>query len=204
MRFNVTVNGENAPAWMFVAPAFTVGLNGRVAPGHGPPPGPWSMLNDDSEVTGPLPSHGVKTAVVVYVPHRVGVASGARSPPKKCSSRFSNGRSGVFLNVVTICPVCGFNDTSPASLIKLPEYGVFRDDIHRHETPERVRVLAARYTEPSSSCSNSGVLIFTVPTFDPSGQKLDPGASGLASSERERVPLHARFVFGLFSSSWPL
>ena len=121
LRFTVTVNGENAPAWMFVAPAFTDGLNGRLAPGHGPPPGPCSILNDDSEVTGPLPSHGVNTAVVVYVPQRDGVASGARSPPKKCSSRFSNGRSGVFLNVVTICPVCGFSDTSPASLIKLPE-----------------------------------------------------------------------------------
>src|ERR1700727_604689 len=108
---------------MFVAPAFTVGLNGSVAPGHEPPPGPCSILNDDSEVTGPLPSHGVKTAVVVYVPHRDGVDNGARSPPKKCSSRFSNGTSGVFLNVVTICPVSGFSDTSPASLITLPEKG---------------------------------------------------------------------------------
>src|SRR5487761_1195254 len=121
LRVIVNVSGLNAPALTFVAPPVSDGSNGRLAPGPGPPPGPCSILNEDSEVTGPLPSHGVNTAVVVYVPQRDGVLNGARSPPKKCSSRFSNGSSGVFLNVVTICPVSGFSDTSPASLMRVPE-----------------------------------------------------------------------------------
>src|SRR6202046_4631401 len=104
------------------------------------------MLNDDSAVTGPFPSHGVNTAVVVYIPHRVGVANGARSPPKKCSSRFSNGTSGVFLNVVTICPVSGLIDTSPASLIKLPEYGSSATRYIATRLLKGLLSCAARYT----------------------------------------------------------
>jgi hypothetical protein len=103
-RLIVIVNGLNPPAWILVVPAVNDGANGRLAPGHEVPFGPCSMLKDEDVFTGVLPSHGVNDARVVYVPHRDGVASGARSPPKKCSSRSSKGKSGVFLNVVMIWP----------------------------------------------------------------------------------------------------
>jgi hypothetical protein len=35
---------------------------------------------------------------------------------------------------------------------------------------------------PSSGFGNNGVLIFTVPIFDPFGQKFVPGCNGLGNS----------------------
>src|ERR1700733_1231362 len=107
---------------MLVVPAVNNGLNGRLRPGHGLPLGPEAIWKEEVVSIGPLPSHGVNKAWVVYVPQREGVVSGARSPPKKCSSRFSKGRSGVFLNVVTICPV-SLRLTSPVSLMTVPDTG---------------------------------------------------------------------------------
>src|ERR1700722_2874355 len=107
LRLNVSVSGENAPAAMFVAPPFNDGPNGRCAPGHGLPAGslklagPLSISNVELESPPPHPVHGSIAAVVVYAPQRAGLANGALSPPKKCSSNVSNGNCGVFLNVET-------------------------------------------------------------------------------------------------------
>ena len=76
---------------MLVVPAVSDGANGRFCPGQGVPCGPEVIWNDEDVSTGPLPSHGVNEAFVVYVPQRDGVVSGARSPPKKCSSSSSKG-----------------------------------------------------------------------------------------------------------------
>src|SRR3984957_818039 len=107
LRLNVNVSGENALALMFVAPPVNDGSNGRRAPGHGRPAGssklagPLVISNVELESTSPDSVHGSIAAVVVYAPQRAGLANGALSPPKKCSSNVSNGSCGVFLNVET-------------------------------------------------------------------------------------------------------
>src|SRR6185312_781092 len=107
---------------MFVAPAVNVGLNGNGF-AHGLPFGPEMILNVEPESTGSSPDHGAIEALVVYDPHNEGVPSGARSPPKKCSSNISNGSCGVFLNVETNWPVTRSGLTSPASFTSEPEIG---------------------------------------------------------------------------------
>jgi hypothetical protein len=89
-RLIVIVNGLNPPAWLLVVPAVKDGENGRGL-SHGLPFGPAVTLNVDEESTVPLAVHGSIEATVVYGPHKAGVLNGARSPPKKCSSKSSNG-----------------------------------------------------------------------------------------------------------------
>ena len=64
-RLIVIVNGLNPPAWLLVVPAVNDGLNGRLAPGHGPPFGPEVIWKLEDVLTGALPSHGVNDACVV-------------------------------------------------------------------------------------------------------------------------------------------
>src|ERR1700684_235515 len=105
LRLIVSVNGEKAPALRFSAPPVKVGLNGRLAPGQGPPCGPCSIGTVEAECTVTFSSsffsadHGTNDAVVSYSPgcsgvlsrHCAGVASGAFSPPKKWNSASSKG-----------------------------------------------------------------------------------------------------------------
>src|SRR5580693_1346541 len=98
---------------MFVLPAVNDGSNGNGS-AHGSPLGPLLTSNVEDDGTAGLPDHGAIDACVVYAPHNAGVAKGARLPPKKCSSRSSNGSCGVFLNVEINCPVPGSGWTSPA------------------------------------------------------------------------------------------
>src|ERR1700727_563551 len=77
---------------MLVVPAVSVGANGRLAPGHDVPCGPdVTSYVEDAETVCVASSNasavqGTNAAFVVYAPQRDGEASGARSPPKKCSS----------------------------------------------------------------------------------------------------------------------
>src|ERR1700683_656729 len=108
---------------MFSAAPRNVGENGSAAPGHGEPFGyasvfgPLVIWKVEELCTGASPDHGVNDASVVYVPQRVGVARGARSPPKKFTSASSNANCGLFSNVETICPTASQDMpaiTSPA------------------------------------------------------------------------------------------
>jgi hypothetical protein len=58
-------NGVKAPACVFRAPAWKLGENGCGFGRQGPPPGPEVIANGSDEVlTGAVPDHGVKEAVV--------------------------------------------------------------------------------------------------------------------------------------------
>jgi hypothetical protein len=48
-RVIVIVNGDNAPAWMFVEPPVIVGSNGSGADGQPPPLGPLVTWNGGAE-----------------------------------------------------------------------------------------------------------------------------------------------------------
>ena len=127
---------------MFVLPAWNVGLERQRVRARRVPFGTARDLELEEDSTGGLPDHGVNDALVVYVPHNAGVASGAREPPKKWSSRSSNGRCGVFFerrdelagHRVRAC-------TCPANLTSTPDTGSSRNDIQRDQRPERVRIL---------------------------------------------------------------
>src|ERR1700743_1615386 len=84
-RLMVIVNGLNPPAWMLVVPAVNDGENGKLGSGQGDPFGPLVTSNVEEAFTLSAPDHGAYVALVLYAPHRAGLASGARSPPKKCS-----------------------------------------------------------------------------------------------------------------------
>src|SRR5580704_18372316 len=164
----VITNGLNPPAWILEVPTVRVGLNGSGSL-HALPFGPLVTSNVELESTAPVSVHGSTAAVVVYAPHFDGVASGARSPPKKCSSKVSNGSWGVFLNVETSCPVTGFGTTSPATFTRTPEIGSSTYTYVATSDPNGFAFCSARYAEPSRGFGSSGVLIFTVPIFDASG-----------------------------------
>ena len=59
------MNGVKPPAATFVVPPASVGANGRLAPGHGPPFGPEVMSNSELVGTGLFSDHGANDAVVV-------------------------------------------------------------------------------------------------------------------------------------------
>src|ERR1700735_2754452 len=81
-------------------------------------------------------------------------------------------------------PVFSHRRTSPASLTVVPDTGSSTIMYIATRLPNGLAFCAAKYTAPSSSCSSSGVLILTVPIFEPSGQKLTPGCSEpIASGE---------------------
>ena len=107
----------NAPASSVVEPATSSGVNGNTPDGHAPPPAPLVIgkLSDPS-TSGPNGLvHGVKSESVVYVPHRVGVASAACAPPLNASLKLVNGNSGVSVNVVVNWPVASLRCTVPGS-----------------------------------------------------------------------------------------
>src|SRR5581483_11610547 len=115
--------------------------------------------------------------VVVYVPHRGGLASGARSPPKKCNSASSKGSCGLFLNAATTCPV-SVSCTSPASFTSTPDTGSSATRYIAIRLPNGLVSCVARYTAPVNGLGSSGVLIVTVPIFDASEQKFTPSSNG--------------------------
>ena len=166
----VVVSGLNAPALLLVVPPVKDGTNGNAAPGHGLPFGPEVTSKPEELPIGALPDHGVNDALVVYVPQCDGVVSGARSPPKKCTSRFSNGTCGVFANVEVICPVLGFSETLPGSLTSTPEIGSSARMYIATSELNGFSFCAARYTEPFNGCASNGVVIDTSPIFDAFGQ----------------------------------
>src|SRR5436190_15409062 len=82
-RVTVTVNGENAPAWLFDVPAAKPRLNGGDR-GHAPPaPSASTVKLLGGGVAAGWPLYGVSLLVVVAVPHCNGVASVAFGPPWK-------------------------------------------------------------------------------------------------------------------------
>src|ERR1700727_1969638 len=113
---------------MLVVPAVSVGANGRLAPGHDVPCGPdVTSYVEDAETVCVASSNasavqGTNAAFVVYAPQRDGEASGARSPPKKCSSASSKAACGLSSNLATSCPV-SLNSTWPASFTTTPDSG---------------------------------------------------------------------------------
>src|ERR1700683_1853934 len=126
-RESVVVSSLNDPALTFVLPDSSEALNGNEEPGQEPPPAPEVIANWPWEDTGSLPDHGANDAFVVYVPQCAGVASGARSPPKKCSSASSKGSCGWLANVERICPGARPvtpgsppSSTEPGSLTRMP------------------------------------------------------------------------------------
>src|SRR6185437_5067793 len=153
---------------MLVVPAVNDGLKGSGAE-HGLPFGPETTSNVELESLGSLPDHGTIAAVVVYPPHNAGVDSGAREPPKKWSFRSSNGSCGVFLNVVTSCPVTGSGLTSPASFTSTPDTGSCATRYRATRLPNGFAFCAARYAAPVSGFGNNGDSISSVPTFAASG-----------------------------------
>ncbi len=66
---------------------------------------------------------GIKSDVVVNVPHACGVASSPRSPPKNLSFSSLNGSCGFSLNTPVICPVSGFVLSSPGIFTSVPVFG---------------------------------------------------------------------------------
>src|SRR5579875_1117644 len=64
--------------------------------------------------------HELSAVVVVYVPHALGIDSGAFGPPKKSTFSCENGSCGLSLNVAVSCPVVGSAVTLPASLSCTP------------------------------------------------------------------------------------
>ena len=189
-RVIVSVNGVNAPAWMFVVPAWNPGLNG-CGSAHGAP----LRSRRDFKARGRRHrrvSRPRRKRRLSSCRCRIGPASlsGARSPPKKCNSASSKGS-------------CGVSRTSSIELTRhriqgdlpweLYEHTRDRVSARRDTSPQAIRngfssgpsikfCGAAKYIAPSSAFGKSGVLIFTVATFDASGQKLTPGSSGVGSS----------------------
>src|SRR5580693_1639289 len=173
---------------MFVVPAVNDGLNGRGL-AQGLPLGPELTSNVEEDGTGGLPDHGAIEALVVYAPHNAGVANGARSPPKKCSSKSSNGSCGVFSNVETNWPVIGSGWTSPASLIKIPDFGASATIYIATNEPKGFASCEAKYTAPTNSSGNTGVLMLTVPIREASGQDGPLSlSSAISLSEQEVNP----------------
>src|SRR6185437_5680792 len=173
---------------MLVVPAVNDGLKGSGLE-HGAPFGPETTSNVEADVDGSFPDHGAIDAVVVYAPHKPGVDSGARSPPKKCSFKSSNGSWGVFLNVETSCPVTGSGTTSPASFTSVPDIGSRASRYRATRLPNGFAYCAARYASPVNAFGNNGLFISSVATFDASGQ-LDTEStdSAICASEHACSP----------------
>src|ERR1700722_1898913 len=142
-RLIVIVNGLNPPAWILVVPAVSDGLNGSGL-AQGRPPGPEITRNVEDGDAGGVPDHGAIELVVGYEPHEDGVANGARSPPKKCSSKSSKGTWGVSLHVATSCPVTGSGTTSPATFTSVPDTGSWATTYIATRLPNGFASCAAR------------------------------------------------------------
>src|SRR5580693_350141 len=171
---------------MFVLPAVNDGLNGNGS-AHELPLGPLLTSNVEDDGTAGLPDHGAIDALVVYAPHNAGVANGALSPPKKCNSRSSNGSCGVFLNVDTSCPVTGSGCTSPASLINKPALTSSATMYIATNEPKGFASCEAKYTAPTNSSGNTGVLMLTVPIREASGQDGPLSLSSAISLSAQEV-----------------
>src|SRR5262249_11555735 len=101
-RSSVRSNDVEAPAPVLDAPPTNRGANGRLpGVGHGDASGPEETANCRSLAapklpTAPVPDHGSNAAVLVAVPHSLGVATEDRGPLVNFSSNVSNGSCGAF------------------------------------------------------------------------------------------------------------
>src|ERR1019366_6748195 len=152
-RVRCMTNGVKPPASVVVVPAVSDGENGRAPDGEGAPPGPSAIAKlafvRKSGAWGLL--HGVRSALVVYVLHLVGVASVALLPPSKWRWKSLNGCCAMPEATPVTWPVVSFS------------------------------FVGRTYTFPvtcfSGSPPRSGVSIVTVPTFAAGGQDAGPSSS---------------------------
>src|SRR5580704_17457034 len=154
------------------------------------------LVGVESPVNGVL--HGVKSTLVVAVPHVRGLASVARDPPPKLNLKSLNGSCGLFSKLAVIWPVCWSIDAVPSSFTTIPD----SPSPTTWTNSRTIRPSCAsrgvhglhegdpRYTWPTSASSSAGVLIDTVPTCDSRGHPAGtPECKPNCSSEHDTKPL---------------
>ena len=155
-RVIVSVNGENSPAWMFVAPPVNDGENGRLAPGHGPPFGP--------EVIWKLERRPHRRVTRPRRKRRFGrIRPTARRGRQRRAFPTEEMQFGVFERRAADCFRTSRRAAPPLrrscprslhprptqlhlarELHERPRHGVFRDDVHRDTLPNGFASWEAR------------------------------------------------------------
>src|ERR1019366_433109 len=176
-RVRCMTNGVKPPASVVVVPAVGDGENGRAPDGQAAPPGPSAIAKlafvRKSGAWGLL--HGVRSALVVYVLHLVGVASVALLPPSKWRWKSLNGCCAMPEATPVTWPVVSFSFVCRTSLRLTPSAEAAISSLMSGGCDGRT------YTFPvtcfSGSPPRSGVSIVTVPTFAAGGQDAGPSSS---------------------------
>ena len=210
-RLIVSSNGENPPAWILLVPVVNVGLNGRLAPGHGLPFGPVVTSNVEADSTVAVSDHGVNAARRRVRPTARGGRQRRAFAAEEVQSMSSNGVSGRKSasgspahrgscwkigspsKCVVNWPVTGVLQHFAGRLRTDPDTGSTATTYIASRLPNGLVFCVARYAAPSSALGSIGVLIFPFASFAASGHApAAPLCSAISSIEHANRPIRTQ------------